>query len=199
MFKTRSILTATGVLSVALLCGCGGTVKPVERIQSVNIRNSSHSVSGKLLREATGKAVWDVFHSAAFSAYLENYKKTSDGKIPLLRIGVIQNNTDDPDWQAALVSSQIADALFRARKVRVSDHDALLEIQRRKTQEENIRPDREDLLLSGVIAVNIDRAQNETYEVVVLNVRISELKTGENIWRYSTSFGTKRTKHTLGI
>ena len=183
------------------LCGCGNHIERDIQVQDTGVRSSPYAVSGDLLLAASQKAAKDALESPTFNSFLEQYRKKSNRQSPLLKIGQVRNNTDDCNLQTSLVTTEIADALFRAGKLRVDGgtaHSRVFNTSREIKSANETRRESPALVLSGTLTSSRDGSDKSAYETTVLSVQIFDMDTGENVWRFSTSFGTKRTKPLMG-
>lgn len=180
-----------GAEAAAMLNGC-----PV--CQDTDVRSPFVCLSGNMLLAASPKAAQDALTNLAFNLFLEQYKKKSNGRSPLLKLGLIHNDTDECDLQASLVSREIADALSQSGKLRIAggrlhSKDVGTAKQLSGASTEN-KCETAPLLLAGMLMSNRDKSDKNIYDTTALSVQITDMETEKNIWRISTSFWNKAYK-----
>ena len=150
-------------------------------------------ISSQEMRTVGMQAAHDIMMSKSFDSYLSlKRKELSDAFwCPLLKIGIIGNDTTDADLMTEEVTAVIADALSDAGRVKILNN----KVDRMFVREEGPQP---DLLLSGKIVENVDRSKEDKVVEHTFRLQISDLKTGEDIWRYSRSTGVIVKKAVLG-
>ena len=124
--------------------------------------------------------------------------------MPLMAIEGLKNHTNR-HLDGETVNNMIADALFKARLVRVASGD---ESERRHMAAAGLPPRRSErplveapqLRMTSRIALQIDRIDEAKKEVsAVLSVQITELKSGENVMRTSVVWGAEKRRSFLGL
>lgn len=205
----RLFASITGALSLLLSSGCGNNVQSFDPdAQQTKSYRATGIVPLDTLLEMSRKAAIDAMNCPNFAEYLEQYTKANaNTPMPLLQLGEICNNTNDSNFQGHLVANEIADKLFKAKILRVLPKEALQavtenrELKRGKnlSKFKESRVEMPDLIMNGVVTTRIDRKEDGVLESTVLSVHISDLRTGENVWRYSTSIDRKQKQKKLGL
>lgn len=193
----RGICISLLVWGALMLNGCqGNSAIVIDKCAVVPSGSNHYVISSQEMRRVGMLAARDIMMSESFNRYLSMKRKEfSDASwCPLLKIGIIDNDTTDPDLMTQQITTVIADALSATGRVKILNNKADRE-RRILDREETPRP---DLLLSGEIAESVDRSKKGKVVEHTFRLQISDLKTGEDIWRYSRLTGIIMKRTVLG-
>lgn len=188
-------------LLFAVAAGCSGnTVSEVPCEAEKESLQRESLLSAFWLRNAADRAVRHILTDRSFLSYVQRHKVA--GKMPLMKVGQLRNATDNPDLDARAMVDRIADALFKARLVRVVSGDK--DVGRSVVAVRDLENDPHfnvkrtpieapQLMLTCRISQNVDnKAGSEMTESALLRVEIAELQSGVVVGRASVSWGIKK-------
>lgn len=196
---------ALALLLLAGAAGCRSTDESQDKARAKYHNASAMVLTAAQIRSATDQVIKEILNSPQFRSCIESHKK-AEGKLPLMVIELMQNNTDR-HLDGETVNIRIADALFNAGLVRISDRNARRvaatgrsrNLGNPDTAEEKSLIEAPQLLMSSRIALQKDRLGSKKEISAVLSVQITELKSGENVMRTSVVWGAEKRRSFLGL
>ena len=129
MMRSSAILFVAA-LTGAIITGCASTeIYDDPENQPDDIRNAYHYSSAEM-RKAAQKALTKLLDDDDFNEFIEEYKRTHNGKRPFLKIAPVRNETNDPDLTAAVseLNSFLENQMRLSKKVRISRYEGVSRI-----------------------------------------------------------------------
>lgn len=203
MKNVISFIVLTLLFAVAAGCSSNTDVYDPDKAKDCG-RQDAEALSAAQIRSATDRAIREILSSSPFQPYIQSNKVA--GKVPLMTTAPLRNDTNDPDLDGETVNIRIADALFNAGLVRVSDRNAVRSAVARRNMEAD--PDvvvkralieAPQLMMSCRISLQEDRLGSKKEISAVLSVQITELKSGENVMRTSVVWSAEKRRSFLGL
>ena len=204
-----------GALVCGLIAGCGTTTTTFDpNDPTANTTRTIGTVSQAECFMAARAAAENAMASPAFGRFLEQYRKekSDTAAVPLMQVGHLRNQTDDPNLQMGLVTDELCTALMNSGKVEVTlatgrDGSATFAEARQLSNDPNFkqstvakqgRLEAPRLSLEGGILWNRVATGNETVQVYSFNLKLADIDSGKVIWSYNKPFGTKVVRGTFG-
>ena len=200
------------IVLVLLLAGGSGcrnssTVDELDEAEKEKLQRES-LLSSLWLRDAADRAVRNILNDANFRSYVESHKV--NGKMPLMKVGRLRNDTGNPDLDVKTTVDRIADALFKAGLVRVASGEkdvarsvvAMRELENDPAYAGVKRTPMEapQLMLTCRISQKADnKAGTEMKESAELRVEIAELKSGIIVECTTVSWAVKKKRGLLAL
>lgn len=213
----RNTMILSGLAAVALFgSGCTSTSTSTfdPSNPTVNTTRAIGTVSQAECFMAARAAAENAMSSPVFDRFLQNYRseKNDPGAVPLMQVGYLKNNTNDPDLQINLVTDELCNALLNSGKVEVTlatgrDASQTFAEARKLQSDDNFKQKtvmKKDTLeaprlsMEGAIISNVVKADKETVQVYSFNLKIADIQSGKVIWSYIKTFGTKKVKSSFG-
>lgn len=122
-----SVVLFAAALSGLIVAGCASTeIYDDPENQQDDIR-SEWKYSSAEMRKAAQKALTKLLDDDDFNEFVEEYKKTHNGKRPFIKIAPVRNETDDPDLAAGVseLNSFIENQMRLSKKVRISRYEGV--------------------------------------------------------------------------
>lgn len=212
MKKTTLFL---GMAAVALIgggCASSSTFDPAN--PSSNTTRAIGTVSQAECFMATRAAAENAMTSPVFDRFLQKYRneKNDPQALPLMQVGYLKNNTNDPDLQINLVTDDLCATLLNSGKVEITlatgrDASQTFADARDLKRDDNFKKETvikkhtleaPRLSMEGAIISNVLREGRETVQVYSFNLKIADIESGKVIWSYNKAFGTKKVRGGLG-
>ena len=127
--KSSFVLFAAALTGV-IVTGCASTeIYDDPENQQDDVRSEFHYSSTEM-RKAAQRALTKLLEDDDFNEFVEEYKKTHNGKRPFLKIAPVKNQTNDPDLAAGVseLNSFIENQMRLSKKVRISRYEGVSRI-----------------------------------------------------------------------
>ena len=206
------------LLGAALLCGlftgCASTSTFDASDPTANTARAIGTVSQAECLMAAQAAAESAISSPAFSRFVRNYQieQKDELAVPLMQVGYLRNDTNDPDLQMNLVTDELCTALMNSGKVEVTlatgrDVSQTFNDARKLKLDKNFKRstvakkgtlEAPLLSLEGSIIANVVRDGRDTVQVYSFNLKMADIRSGKVIWSYNKPFGTKKTRGIFG-
>ena len=205
MKNVISFIVLTLLFAVAAGCSSNTDVYDPDKTKDCG-RQDAEVLSAAQIRSATDRAIREILSSSPFQPYIQSNKVA--GKVPLMTTAPLRNDTNDPYLDGETVNIRIADALFNAGLVRVSDRNAVRGAATGRSCNLTGAPSATDgkslieapqLMMSCRISLQEDRLGSKKEISAVLSVQITELKSGENVMRTSVVWSAEERRSFLGL
>lgn len=212
MKKTTLFL---GMVAVALIsggCASSSTFDPAN--PSSNTTRAIGTVSQAECFMAARAAAKNAMTSPVFDRFLQKYRseKNDPQAVPLMQVGYLKNNTNDPDLQMNLVTDDLCATLLNSGKVEITlatgrDASQTFAEARDLRRDDNFKKDTvikkrtleaPRLSMEGAIISNVVREGRKTVQVYSFNLKIADIESGKVIWSYNKGFGTKKVRGGFG-
>lgn len=212
----KLLISAVSILTVVILTGCNGT--NTTTFDPTNPQEYQTRAIGTVTQAecfiAAREAAQNAMTSPVFDRFLSQYRQelNDQNAIPLMQVGYLRNNTNDPDLQMNLVTDELCTALSNSGKVDVTlatgrDASQSFADARDLRHDPNFKKstvrkqgtlEAPRLSLEGAVISQVTRDGNLTVQVYTFNLKLADLETGRVIWSYNKPFGTKKTRSNVG-
>jgi hypothetical protein len=213
MMKKTMILCG-GALIAGLAAGCASTTTFDPGNPTTNTARAIGTVSQAECFMAARAAAENAMTSPTFDRFLAKYRAEQNdaAAMPLMQVGYLRNDTNDPDLQMNLVTDELCTALLNSGKVEVTlatgrDATQTMSEARDLKKDDNFkqstvarkgRLEAPRLSLEGSIISNVVREGRDTVQVYSFNLKLADIDSGKVIWTYNKPFGTKQTRGGIG-
>ena len=209
-----SVLLFSAAFAGMVVTGCASTeIYDDPENQKDDVR-SELSYSSTEMRKAAQKALTKLLQDDDFNEYIEEYKKTHEGKRPFIKIAPVKNQTDDPDLAAGVaeLNSFIENQMRLSKKVRISRYEGVERIgaigaSRANEDDDNFR--QETVAKRGTIEaatlvmrphltsnnVSNGRKKRITRSFII---DVARIDTGEAIFTCTEQLGFSKTRGAIG-
>lgn len=214
--KEMMTMVAAAALVGGFAAGCSSTrtetFDPTN--PTVNTTRALGTVSQAECFMAAREAVQSMMASPLFERFLAQYRNERNDAlaVPLMQVGHLRNQTDDPNLQMGLVTDELCTALMNSGKVEVTlatgaDASATFAEARDLRKDDNFnqstvakkgRLEAPRLSLEGGVLWNRVDTDGEKVQVYSFNLKLADIDTGKVIWSCNKPFGTKKVKGTFG-
>ncbi len=163
---------------------------------------------------AAKAAAENAMSSATYDNFLKKFRNEQKDPtaIPLMQVGDIRNNTNDPDLQMNLITDEICATLLNSGKAEVTlatgrDVSKTFADARKLAQDQNFKQstvakkntlEAPRLSMEGSIISNVTKEGRDTVQVYSFNLKIADIETGRVIWTYNKPLGSKKTRPIFG-
>lgn len=214
--RNTMLMFAAAALACGFAAGCSSTktVTFDPTNPTANTARALGTVSQAECFMAAREAAQNAISSPSFDRFLAQYRREKNDElaVPLMQVGYLRNQTDDPNLQMGLVTDELCTALLNSGKVEVTlatgaDASATFAEARDLRRDDNFnqstvakkgRLEAPRLSLEGGILWNRVDTDGEKVQVYSFNLKLADIDTGKVIWTYNKPFGTKKVKGTFG-
>lgn len=212
MKKMICVLGAAALCGLFAGCGSTGTFDPND--PTANTARAIGTVSHSECLQAARAAAQSAISSPAFSRFVKRYQIEQKDELaaPLMQVGYLKNDTNDPDLQMNLVTDELCTALMNSGKVEVTlatgrDASQTFAEARDLKKDKNFKKstvakkgtlEAPRLSLEGGIISNVVRDGRTTTQVYSFNLKMADIQSGKVIWSYNKPFGTQKTRGVFG-
>ncbi len=210
----KMICLPVAAVLCGLFAGCASTTVFDASDPTVNTARAIGTVSHAECLMAARAAAESAMTSPAFSRFIKRYQIEQKDELaaPLMQVGYLKNDTNDPDLQMNLVTDELCTALMNSGKVEVTlatgrDASQTFAEARDLKKDKNFKQstvakkgtlEAPRLSLEGSIISNVVRQGRDTVQVYSFNLKMADIRSGKVIWSYNKPFGTKKTRGIFG-
>ncbi len=211
----KHLMILTGAVLCGVFAGCSTTTETFDPTNpTANTTRAIGTVSQAECLIAARAAVQDAMTDPGFVRYLQRFQREKNDNlaVPLMQVGYIKNDTNDPDLQMNLITDEICTALRKSGKVDITlatgrNATATMAEARQLKRDKNFKRDTvvkegtleaPTLSMEGAVISNVVRNGRETVQVYSFNLKIADIVSGREVWSYNKPLGTKETKPVLG-
>jgi len=213
MMKSNIALFAAALAGM-IAAGCASTeIYDDPENQRDDIRSESHYSSAEM-RKAAQKALTKLLEDDDFNEFVEEYKKSHNGKRPFIKIAPVKNETNDPDLAAGVseLNSFLENQMRLSKKVRISRYEGVSRIgaigaSRDNEDDENFK--QETVAKRGTVEAAVLVMRPHLTSNSISNGRkkritrtfiidVARIDTGEAIFTCTEQLGFSKTRGVVG-
>ena len=209
-----SVVLFAAALTGIIVTGCASTeIYDDPENQKDDVR-SELSYTSTELRKAAQMTLSELLADDDFIEYIEEYKKTHEGKRPFMKIAPLKIDADDPDAVAniAELNSFIENQMRKSKTVRISRYEGVERIgaigaSRANEDDDNFRQESvakrgtveaASLLLRPHLSSNIVSNGRKKRITRTFMIDVARIDTGEAIFTCTKQLGFSKTRGAVG-
>ncbi len=210
----RFIFCPAFFIATALLAGGCASTKIFDPETEKHEIRQDRSVSSEEMREAAIAGVNDALEDAKIKNFLQKYKveKSDANAIPVMKVDILVNNTDDPDLNVLEMTDYIGDRFMKTGIVDVTiaeGADKTNAFVQSRDLVQNANFDQSTVVKRGTLQaarlllrpkVSSTMVKNDSKQATVrtFTMELADVQTGLVLWKYSKQLGYQKKKGWFG-